>query len=235
MKPTKSRNAQSYRADHTTRSSQVAAHLSTDLREKHGTRSIRVVEGDSVRIVRGEFRGADAKVLRVDGGKGKVVLEGVSREKTRGDKYDILTHPSNLVVTALSTEDGWRRKKIRGLEAEAAPAAGAAAAAAAAGAGAGPWGPDGDDDDDDGAGVLDARLRIHRTRPEGKDDKTERAGGIGEDEDRGNDDDEDDDDDYDDDGGGAEGADDGAGGGADARGDGEDGGPGAAGDGGLGR
>ncbi len=114
MKPTKMRNSLIYRATFHTRSKQLGSQLSDDLRKKYGKKSIRVVEGDSIKIVRGEFKGVDGKVSKVSTKKNSVAIEGVKKEKTKGDKFDVYIHTSNLVVTGLNTDDKWRISKLEG-------------------------------------------------------------------------------------------------------------------------
>ncbi len=103
-----------YRATFQTRSKQLGSALSKDLHKKYGKRSVRVNEGDSVKIVRGEFKGVDGKISKVSPQKNSVVIEGIKKEKTKGDKFDVYIHTSNLVVTSLSTENKWRIAKLEG-------------------------------------------------------------------------------------------------------------------------
>jgi large subunit ribosomal protein L24 len=97
MKPTKMRNQMIYRASQATKSKQVSSPLSKDLKNKYSKNSVRVVEGDTVKIVRGEFKGVDGK-----------------KEKTKGDKFDVYIHSSNVIVTGLNTSDKWRMAKLEG-------------------------------------------------------------------------------------------------------------------------
>ncbi|AFS82693.1 50S ribosomal protein L24 [Candidatus Nitrosopumilus sediminis] len=114
MKPTKMRNQMIYQATFQTKNKQLGSALSKDLRKKYGKRSVRVVEGDSVTILRGEFKGVDGKVSNVSTEKSSVAIEGVKKEKTKGDKFDVYIHTSNLVVTSLNSEDKWRISKLEG-------------------------------------------------------------------------------------------------------------------------
>ncbi|KER05755.1 50S ribosomal protein L24P, partial [Marine Group I thaumarchaeote SCGC AAA799-E16] len=72
------------------------------------------IEGDSVTILRGEFKGVDGKVAEVSTDKSSVAIEGVKKEKTKGDKFDVFIHTSNLLVTSLNTDDKWRMAKLEG-------------------------------------------------------------------------------------------------------------------------
>jgi len=108
------RNKLIYRATFHTRSKQLGSQLSEDLRKKYGKKSVRVIEGDSIKIVRGEFKGVDGKISKVSTKKSSVAVEGVKKEKTKGDKFDVYIHTSNLLVTGLNTEDKWRIAKLEG-------------------------------------------------------------------------------------------------------------------------
>jgi len=108
------RNKLIYHATFHTRSKQLGSQLSEDLRKKYGKKSVRVIEGDSIKIVRGEFKGVDGKISKVSIKKSSVVVEGIKKEKTKGDKFDAYIHTSNLLVTGLNTEDKWRIAKLEG-------------------------------------------------------------------------------------------------------------------------
>ena len=114
MKPTKMRNQMIYRASQVVKSKQISSPLSKDLKNKYSKNSVRVVEGDTVKIVRGEFKGVDGKVAEVDVQKSSVAIEGVKKEKTKGEKFDVFIHSSNLLVTGLNTDDKWRMAKLEG-------------------------------------------------------------------------------------------------------------------------
>jgi large subunit ribosomal protein L24 len=103
-----------YLATYQTRSKQLGSALSKDLHKKYGKRSIRVVEGDNVKIVRGEYKGVDGKISKISTQKSTVAIEGIKKEKTKGDKFDVYIHTSNLLVTSLNSEDKWRMAKIEG-------------------------------------------------------------------------------------------------------------------------
>jgi len=112
LKPTKVRNRQIYRAVNNVRNKQVGAALSKQLRQKYHRRSIRIVNGDMVKILRGEYKGIDGKVTKISLEKNSVAVEGVQREKLKGGKIDLYIHSSNTVITSLNTEDNWRIKKL---------------------------------------------------------------------------------------------------------------------------
>ena len=106
------RNRQIYRAVNSVRNKQIGAALSKQLRQKYQRRSIRIVKGDTVKILRGEYKGIDGKVTKISLEKNSVAVEGVQREKLKGGKIDLYVHSSNTVITSLNTEDNWRTKKL---------------------------------------------------------------------------------------------------------------------------
>ena len=114
MKPTKMRNKMIYHATYTTKSKQLGSALSKDLHKRYGRRSVRVIEGDSIRIVRGEYKGVDGKISKISTQKNSVSIEGIKKDKTKGDKVDVYIHTSNLVVTSLNTGDKWRMARLEG-------------------------------------------------------------------------------------------------------------------------
>ena len=114
MKPTKVRNYQIYRATYTTRSKQLGSHLSKDLQKKYGKRSIRITLGDTVKVIRGEYRGVDGKVSKIEMTRSSIAIEGIKKEKSRGEKFDIFIPASNVVVTGLNLDDHWRKTKLQG-------------------------------------------------------------------------------------------------------------------------
>ena len=97
-----------------TRSKQMGSALSKDLQKKYGKKSARVVEGDSVTILRGEFKGVDGKISNISTQKSSVAIDGVKKEKTKGDKFDVYIHTSNLVINSLNSDDKWRMAKLEG-------------------------------------------------------------------------------------------------------------------------
>ena len=103
-----------YRASKTLRSKQVSSPLSKELKKKYSRNSVRVVEGDNVKILRGEFKGVDGKVSKISIENSNIAIEGVKKEKTKGDKFDVYIHPSNVVVTSLNSDDKWRIDRLEG-------------------------------------------------------------------------------------------------------------------------
>ncbi|MBI4439105.1 50S ribosomal protein L24 [Candidatus Woesearchaeota archaeon] len=82
-----------------------AAHLSKQLREKYRRRSVQLRKGDTVRVMRGRFRGKAGKVEVVDLKRFEVYISGIDVKKRDGTSASSPVHPSNLQVTELNTED----------------------------------------------------------------------------------------------------------------------------------
>ena len=122
MNPRKMRNQQIYYATMKTASKQLSCALSKELRKKYGKRSARILKGDTAKIIRGEFAGVDGKVTKISIPDRGVNIEGVKKEKLKGDKFDVYVRTTNIVLTALDTEDKWRINKLEGKKATAARA-----------------------------------------------------------------------------------------------------------------
>lgn len=94
----------------------LAAHLSKELREKYGIRSLPVRVGDEVLVMRGTYKGRTAKVVRVSTKELKVYLEGITRQRSDGRVVHIPFHPSNLMIVKLDLSDPWRRRKLERIQ-----------------------------------------------------------------------------------------------------------------------
>ena len=120
--PRKTRNQQIYYAAMQTASKQLSCALSKELRKKYGKRSVRIKEGDTAKIIRGEFAGVDGKVTKISVADRGVNIEGVKKEKLKGDKFDVYVHTTNIVLSGLDSGDKWRINKLEGKKATAARA-----------------------------------------------------------------------------------------------------------------
>ena len=86
---------------------------SAELREKYHTRSMRARLGDSVKIVRGEFKGIEGKITGLDTRQGKLYIEGVTREKIAGGKTSpVPIDASKVMITSLNLEDKLRKQRL---------------------------------------------------------------------------------------------------------------------------
>jgi len=98
------------------RHSQVRATLSDDLREQYGQRSVRVNEGDTVEVLRGDFAGEEEPVVGVDLKDGTVEVENVTLETADGEEVLRPMDASNLRVTSLDLSDDRRQARLESEE-----------------------------------------------------------------------------------------------------------------------
>jgi large subunit ribosomal protein L24 len=96
------------------RDASICSTLTDELREQYGRRSLRVIKGDTVRIMRGEYTGIEGKVEKVDTRRGTLSIEGVQREKVRGGNVKVQIHASNVRVSGLNIDDKYRQNNILG-------------------------------------------------------------------------------------------------------------------------
>jgi len=108
-KPSKQRKMLYQAPDHV-RHRLLAAHLSPQLRATHIAKSLPVRSGDTVRVMRGDHKGFEGKISRVDLKKYRIYVEGLSREKADGTTIFVPIHPSKVLVTHLDLDDKWRKK-----------------------------------------------------------------------------------------------------------------------------
>ena len=90
----------------------VSAHLSKDLREKYKRRSINLRKGDSVKVMRGQFRNKTGKIDEVNLKRTKVYVSGIEIAKRDGTKARYPLNPSNLVITEVDINDKMRNKSL---------------------------------------------------------------------------------------------------------------------------
>ena len=104
------RNRQTYRATNQAISKQICAPISKDLRKKYSRRSARIMIDDTVKVIRGEYKGITGKITKISTDSNSIAIEGNKKEKLKGDKIDIYIHTTNVIITALNTDDKWRLK-----------------------------------------------------------------------------------------------------------------------------
>jgi large subunit ribosomal protein L24 len=87
-----------------------SAPLSAELKKSRNTNSLPVRAGDTVKVVRGDRKGIEGKVSKVDRKRYRISIEGVTRDKVDGTAIPVLIHPSKVVIINLNLDDKWRRK-----------------------------------------------------------------------------------------------------------------------------
>ena len=97
----------------------ISAHLKENLLLKYDKRAVPVVKGDTVKVMRGSFKGHEDKIAHVNVKKGYIEIEGIILTKADGKKIAKPVHASNVIITKLNLTDKWRRKKLeRGVSEE---------------------------------------------------------------------------------------------------------------------
>lgn len=91
----------------------MSAHLSKELMKKYKIRNLPLRKGDTVKIVRGNFKNQTGKVEKIFLKKTRVYVEGAQIVKKSGSKIFYPIHPSNLIITILNLDDKRRQKTIQ--------------------------------------------------------------------------------------------------------------------------
>ena len=100
----------------------MAAPLSNELAASRGAKTLPVRKGDTVQIKRGDNKGFEGKVSRVDLKAYRIYLEGLTREKVDGTNIFISVHPSKVQIRSLNLDDKWRKNILERKQAVAKPA-----------------------------------------------------------------------------------------------------------------
>ena len=95
----------------------MAAPLSSELAASKGAKTLPVRKGDTVRILRGDNKGFEGKVSRVDLKAYRIYLEGLTREKVDGTNIFLAVHPSKVQIRNLVLDDKYRKETILGRKA----------------------------------------------------------------------------------------------------------------------
>lgn len=90
-----------------------SAPLSSSLKASHNIGSLPVRTGDTVRVMRGDRKGLEGKVMSVDRKKYRINVEGITREKVDGTAIQVPIHPSKVMITSLNLDDKWRRESLK--------------------------------------------------------------------------------------------------------------------------
>jgi len=87
------------------------ARLADDVREKIGTKTLPVREGDKAEIMRGEWTDATGQIEEVDYDDKKLLISGVETERVDTSDARIPIDPSNVRIIKLDLEDERRIEK----------------------------------------------------------------------------------------------------------------------------
>jgi len=87
----------------------MAAPLSPQLAASKSVKTLPVRKGDTVHIMRGDNKGFEGKISRVDLKNYRIYLEGLTREKVDGTAIFLPVHPSKVMIKNLNLNDKWRK------------------------------------------------------------------------------------------------------------------------------
>lgn len=87
----------------------LGVHLSSELRKKYGLRTVRVIKGDKVKVLRGKFKKKEGKIDFVNIKKELVFISGMDIIKKDGTKIPIGLPPSNLMIVILNMDSKNRK------------------------------------------------------------------------------------------------------------------------------
>ena len=90
----------------------MAAHLSTELIASKGIKSLPLRKGDTIQVIRGDNKGFEGKISRVDLKRYRIFIEGLTREKVDGTNIFVSVHPSKVIIKKLNLDDKWRKAII---------------------------------------------------------------------------------------------------------------------------
>jgi large subunit ribosomal protein L24 len=87
----------------------MSAPLSHELTASKGAKTLPVRRGDTILIKRGDNKGFEGKVSRVDLKAYRIYVEGLTREKVDGTNLFLPIHPSKFEIRNLNLDDKWRK------------------------------------------------------------------------------------------------------------------------------
>ncbi|HEX9317831.1 MAG TPA: 50S ribosomal protein L24 [Nitrososphaeraceae archaeon] len=90
----------------------LGSNLTQSLRDQYSKRSLRVIKGDTIKVLRGEYSGIEGKVERVNTKRATLSIEGVQREKIRGGNVKVPIHSSNVQIVSLKLDDPYRERML---------------------------------------------------------------------------------------------------------------------------
>ncbi len=90
----------------------MAAPLSAELAASRGAKTMPVRKGDTVRIMRGDNKGFEGKVSRIDLKAYRIYMEGLTREKVDGTNIFLPIHPSKVEIRNLTLDDKLRKSVV---------------------------------------------------------------------------------------------------------------------------
>jgi large subunit ribosomal protein L24 len=94
------------------REAAFTARLERELVNQYHVKRLPIRVNDHVRVVSGQFRDLEGKVLGVYRNKYKITVDEITKEKADGSLHYYPIHPSKVIITKLVDVDKWRQKII---------------------------------------------------------------------------------------------------------------------------
>jgi large subunit ribosomal protein L24 len=94
----------------------LSAPLSAELQSQYDRRSVRVVQGDTVKMLRGDLAGEEGVVDEISTRNNRLYVHGVSVTKADGTEVPRPVDPSNVQVIKLNLKDSIRAERLGGSE-----------------------------------------------------------------------------------------------------------------------
>ncbi|MDD3753934.1 MAG: 50S ribosomal protein L24 [Methanobacterium sp.] len=101
-----------YQAPLHLRHKMMSVTLNPELREEYQKRSLPIRKGDTVKVLRGDFKDHEGKVEKVDMKHFRLMIEGMSIQKPDGNQIYHPIHPSNLMIVEVKMDDEERSEII---------------------------------------------------------------------------------------------------------------------------
>jgi large subunit ribosomal protein L24 len=94
-------------------SKQVAGHLNEKLQKELGKRAITLRKGDTVKVLRGQFKGKEGKITGVNRKARKLLIEKLTIKKSNGEELQVKIDASNVLVLDIDRTDRKRTAKAK--------------------------------------------------------------------------------------------------------------------------
>ncbi|MCC7553467.1 MAG: 50S ribosomal protein L24 [Methanobacteriaceae archaeon] len=91
----------------------ISSSLSKDLKEEVGVKSLPLKIGDKIKVLRGDYKEQEGKVIEVNYTSYKAFIEGITFSKPDGNAVIVPIDPSNLMIIDADLKDEKRLKNIK--------------------------------------------------------------------------------------------------------------------------
>ncbi|MEM0173712.1 MAG: 50S ribosomal protein L24 [Sulfolobaceae archaeon] len=91
----------------------LTARVSEEIEKEYGIKRIPIRTGDVVRVMRGDYKGSEGKVVKVERKTGRIMIEGITRKRSDGTDVYVKIHASKVMIIKLDTSDTKRMEAIK--------------------------------------------------------------------------------------------------------------------------